>query len=94
MLDITSSGKRVSNNDSGKNERLLVVSVGIGRDGCKIVPPVNEIVIGHLLRSDYFIFPLALRAVCYVKNDKNLNYENYYLKSFDSFKDAVAFDSF
>ena len=39
MSNMTSEGSAGSNSDSGKKERLLVTSVGPGREGCRMARP-------------------------------------------------------
>lgn len=47
MSSMTSEGSAGSNSDSGKKERLLVTSVGPGREGCRMArPEINQI---HIL---------------------------------------------
>ena len=47
MSNMTSEGSTGSNSDSGKKERLLVTSVGPGREGCRMArPEINQI---HIL---------------------------------------------
>lgn len=63
MFDMMSSGRLASNNESGKNERLLVVSVGLGRDGCKIVRPGIKYFFDAFVLTVYL---LVLRAFWYI----------------------------
>ena len=47
MSNMTSEGNAGSKSDSGKKERLLVTSVGPGREGCRMArPEINQI---HIL---------------------------------------------
>lgn len=60
MFNMTSGGSPLSNRDSGKKERLLVVSVGPGRDGCKIVRPEKKPNITYIITSYPVIRSLEL----------------------------------